>query len=282
MPAARRRATGESACTSAARRRHLPGQHSRCPEPGHDPDRATAAQHPGTGGRAVRRRAAGARGRRRRGSPRPVGGRAPADAAVLDLGCGPGRHSAHLARRGRRVVGIDTSPAAVLLTRTRGVHAVRADALGPLPDGPQHGPAGWHAVLLLDGNIGIGGDPLLLLRRARDLLRQDGRVLVELDRGGSPSGAQSTSTTGSGRAPPSPGAGWAAPTSPPPPASPASTCSRRGPTPGGSSRCSESRDDGDDRTGSEPDGLLELSDAEHHGRQASEVRNRATRTSGVL
>ncbi len=52
MPAVRRRATGESACTSAAKRRHLPGHHSRCPETGHDPDRATAAQHPGPGGRA--------------------------------------------------------------------------------------------------------------------------------------------------------------------------------------------------------------------------------------
>ncbi len=108
----------------------------------------------------------------------------PIDAAVLDLGCGPGRHSAHLTRRGRRVLGIDTSAAAVLLTRTRGAYAVRADALGPLPDGPPHGPAGWHAVLLLDGNIGIGGDPLLLLCRTRDLLGHDGRVLVELDPAG--------------------------------------------------------------------------------------------------
>lgn len=108
----------------------------------------------------------------------------PPQAAVLDLGCGPGRHAAHLAHRGVRVLGVDTSPVAVLLTRTRGAHAVRADALGSLPGGPPGGPVGWHAVLLLDGNIGIGGDPLLLLCRVRDLLRHDGRVLVELDPAG--------------------------------------------------------------------------------------------------
>ena len=38
----------------------------------------------------------------------------------------------------------------------------------------------WDTVLLADGNIGIGGDPLALLRRAAELLHPGGRVVVDL------------------------------------------------------------------------------------------------------
>ncbi len=113
----------------------------------------------------------------------------PADAGVLDLGCGPGRHSSYLAGHGLEPLGVDTSPTAGALARARGIRVLQADALGPLPSGPHRPhmrrahvpPRRWHAVLLLDGNIGIGGDPLMMLCRIRDLLAPDGRVLLELD-----------------------------------------------------------------------------------------------------
>ena len=38
----------------------------------------------------------------------------------------------------------------------------------------------WRSALLLDGNIGIGGDPVQLVRRASELLAPGGRILVEL------------------------------------------------------------------------------------------------------
>jgi len=41
-------------------------------------------------------------------------------------------------------------------------------------------------VILADGNIGIGGDPAALLRRAAELLAPKGRALVELEPPGSP------------------------------------------------------------------------------------------------
>ena len=104
----------------------------------------------------------------------------PPGADVLDVGCGPGRHAAALHQQGHRALGVDTSPVAVDLARRRGAAALQTDALGPLP-GADHG---WDAVLLLDGNIGIGGDPWLLLCRVRDLLRPTGRVLLELNRAG--------------------------------------------------------------------------------------------------
>lgn len=112
----------------------------------------------------------------------------PADAAVvarctgptLDLGCGPGRVTLALTGAGRTTLGVDVSARAVALTRARGAVAVRADLFGPLPAEGR-----WTHAVLLDGNIGIGGDPIALLRRCRALLRPAGTVLVELEPPGS-------------------------------------------------------------------------------------------------
>lgn len=100
--------------------------------------------------------------------------------SALDVGCGPGRLSAELAARGVAVLGIDTSPTAVRLTRERGADALRRSVFDVLPDEGR-----WRHILLADGNIGICGDPEVLLRRCLDLLHQDGTVLVEVDRPGS-------------------------------------------------------------------------------------------------
>ncbi|MBE9373854.1 class I SAM-dependent methyltransferase [Saccharopolyspora sp. HNM0983] len=94
--------------------------------------------------------------------------------ATLDVGCGPGRLTSGLAHRGVRVLGIDTSATAVRLTRQRGGSAVRADVFAPVPDEGR-----WQHVLLIDGNIGIGGDPQRLLTRVHDLLGPGGSALVE-------------------------------------------------------------------------------------------------------
>ena len=85
--------------------------------------------------------------------------------AVLDAGCGPGRLVAELAAQGREAVGVDTSRVAIALTRALGATAVRRSIFQPVP-----GEGGWDTVLLADGNIGIGGDPVALLTRCRDLL----------------------------------------------------------------------------------------------------------------
>lgn len=95
---------------------------------------------------------------------------------VLDIGCGPGRHTAALVQRGTRAVGIDVSPVALHLARRRGAPVLE----GSIFDHPL-GSARWGSVLLLDGNLGIGGHPLALLGRVRSLLRPGGRAVVELD-----------------------------------------------------------------------------------------------------
>ncbi|GAA2144351.1 class I SAM-dependent methyltransferase [Nocardioides koreensis] len=94
---------------------------------------------------------------------------------TLDIGCGPGRLSARLLELGHVVLGIDVVPEAVRQTRERGVSALVRDVFEELP-----GEGRWSTALLADGNIGIGGDPVALLRRIGQLLDPLGRVVVEL------------------------------------------------------------------------------------------------------
>ncbi|GIF99022.1 methyltransferase domain-containing protein [Catellatospora citrea] len=95
---------------------------------------------------------------------------------TLDIGCGPGRLTAALTRRGVPALGIDVSAAAVRLAQARGADAVVQDVFAPLPGGRS-----WRHALLADGNIGIGGDPARLLSRCRDLLAPGGTVIAEVE-----------------------------------------------------------------------------------------------------
>ncbi|PWK88121.1 methyltransferase family protein [Lentzea atacamensis] len=99
---------------------------------------------------------------------------------TLDVGCGPGRLVAALLARNVRALGIDVSPVAIRRTTERGGVAIRRDVFDLLP-----GEGRWHHLLLADGNIGIGGNPAALLRRARQLLRPSGTVVVEVEQPGS-------------------------------------------------------------------------------------------------
>jgi SAM-dependent methyltransferase len=94
---------------------------------------------------------------------------------TVDIGCGPGRMAQALARRGRPVLGIDIVPEAVRLSLDRGVAALLRDVFDPIP-----GEGRWVTALLADGNIGIGGDPVALLERVRQLITPQGRIVVEV------------------------------------------------------------------------------------------------------
>ncbi len=94
---------------------------------------------------------------------------------TLDVGSGPGRLTVALARRGVAALGIDVTPHAVRLTRLAGVLALCRDVFGRVP-----GSGRWATVLLAAGNIGIGGDPVALLGRVRELVRPGGEVIAEV------------------------------------------------------------------------------------------------------
>ncbi|MEO8518115.1 MAG: DUF2064 domain-containing protein [Dermatophilaceae bacterium] len=95
---------------------------------------------------------------------------------VLDIGCGPGRLVESLATRGTAALGIDISARAVTQTAARGGSVLRRAVQHRLP-----GEGRWGTVLLADGNIGIGGEPAVLLSRCHDLLKPGGVALVETD-----------------------------------------------------------------------------------------------------
>lgn len=95
---------------------------------------------------------------------------------VLDIGCGPGRLLDALARHGQWALGVDLSPVAVELAQRRGRRALLGSVFGHLP-----GAGEWATALLLDGNVGIGGDAAVLLDRVRTLLRPGGVAIVEVE-----------------------------------------------------------------------------------------------------
>lgn len=94
---------------------------------------------------------------------------------TLDIGCGPGRMAAALTEADILALGIDVVPAAVDQAVERGAPALQRDVFGSVP-----GEGTWATALLADGNVGIGGDPVLLLKRVAQLLAPTGRIVVEV------------------------------------------------------------------------------------------------------
>ncbi|MET3923656.1 class I SAM-dependent methyltransferase [Arthrobacter sp. UYEF20] len=96
---------------------------------------------------------------------------------VLDIGCGPGRMLSAARTLGLGALGLDTSAEAVALARDRGVRALHQSVFSGVPLS-----GSWQSVLLLDGNIGIGGNIAQLLGRCRQLVAPRGRCWSKLTR----------------------------------------------------------------------------------------------------
>ncbi|MGZ0711910.1 class I SAM-dependent methyltransferase (plasmid) [Coraliomargarita sp. W4R53] len=98
------------------------------------------------------------------------------DGPLLDVGCGPGRMVRAAEERGLAALGIDISADAAALAATNGTPVLRRSVFERLPlEGL------WATVLLMDGNIGIGGDPAALVARCAELLAPDGNLVIEVD-----------------------------------------------------------------------------------------------------
>lgn len=93
---------------------------------------------------------------------------------VIDIGCGPGRFAAALATHGHTALGIDINAAAVERTKANGGQATKVSVFDELPLEGR-----WATALLMDGNIGIGGDPISLLQRIASIVCEDGILIVE-------------------------------------------------------------------------------------------------------
>ena len=93
---------------------------------------------------------------------------------VLDVGCGPGRIVHALSAAGLPALGVDIATVAVALTQRRGAPALIRSVFERVP-----GEGRWPTVLVLDGNVGIGGDAAGLLARLAGLMAPGGSVIVE-------------------------------------------------------------------------------------------------------
>ncbi|MFC5930720.1 class I SAM-dependent methyltransferase [Cryobacterium melibiosiphilum] len=94
---------------------------------------------------------------------------------VLDIGCGPGRMVRAAMDRGLSAVGVDVSPTAVRIALAAGLTVLNRSVFDQIPlEGT------WGTLLLVDGNIGIGGDPEALLRRCAALLARHGELIIEV------------------------------------------------------------------------------------------------------
>jgi SAM-dependent methyltransferase len=94
---------------------------------------------------------------------------------VLDIGCGPGRMVRAALDLGLEVLGVDVSPTAIEIAEEAGLPVLERSVFDALP-----GEGEWQTALLVDGNIGIGGDVRAMLSRCRELLTATGEIVVEL------------------------------------------------------------------------------------------------------
>ena len=95
---------------------------------------------------------------------------------LLDVGCGPGRMVRAAEEQGMAALGIDISAEAVAQAAADGTPVLRRSVFDRVPR-----EGSWATVLLMDGNIGIGGDPRGLLVRCAQLAAPDGTLVVEVD-----------------------------------------------------------------------------------------------------
>jgi SAM-dependent methyltransferase len=107
----------------------------------------------------------------------------PADATVLDVGCGDGFHLDLLRRHGPpgwRLLGVDTDERAVTAARARGLDVRRTT----IEDADI--PEGSVDLVLCIQTVEHVADPVALLRAIRRVLRPGGRVYLITDNTGSP------------------------------------------------------------------------------------------------
>jgi SAM-dependent methyltransferase len=97
---------------------------------------------------------------------------------VLDIGCGAGRHSLYLQRKGFDVLGIDISPYAIKTSKLRGLRNAGIMSIAEI--GPTLGH--FDTLLMMGLNFGLFGTPSKarqFLRRFRGITSSGARIIAE-------------------------------------------------------------------------------------------------------
>lgn len=87
---------------------------------------------------------------------------------VLDVGCGAGRHSLYLQKQGFDVLGIDSSPLAVKVSKLRGVKHAKVMTIEDVVSKP----GSFDTILMLGNNFSL----FCSFKKARRLLKQLHRI----------------------------------------------------------------------------------------------------------
>ena len=97
---------------------------------------------------------------------------------VLDVGCGGGRWSLFLQKKGHDVLGIDISPLAVKVCRERGLRNVMVKSISEADSSLGK----FDTILMMGNNFGLFGNPRQarrLLNRFHDLTNRGARIIAE-------------------------------------------------------------------------------------------------------
>ncbi len=83
---------------------------------------------------------------------------------VLDVGCGAGRHSLYLQKKGLDVLGIDISPLAIKICKLRGLRKAEVMSI----DEVDFKPNSFDTIIMMGNNFGL----FQSFKRARELLKR--------------------------------------------------------------------------------------------------------------
>jgi SAM-dependent methyltransferase len=98
---------------------------------------------------------------------------------VLDVGCGAGRHSLYLQRRGFDVTAIDNSPGAIEVCKLRGL---KNAVVRPIANVDEFAPNSFDTILMLGNNFGLFGDSnnaKFLLEKLSRVTSPEARIIAE-------------------------------------------------------------------------------------------------------
>jgi SAM-dependent methyltransferase len=90
---------------------------------------------------------------------------------VLDIGCGAGRHSLYLQKKGLDVLGIDISPLAVKVCKLRGLKKVKVMSI----EEADFKPNSFDTIIMMGNNFGLLGS----LKKARKLLKKFHKITTK-------------------------------------------------------------------------------------------------------
>ncbi len=97
---------------------------------------------------------------------------------VLDVGCGAGRHSLYLQKLGFDILGIDVSPLAVKVCKSRGLKKTKVISIEEV----NFKPGSFDSVIMMGNNFSLFGSfekARRLLKKFRSITSEDALIIAE-------------------------------------------------------------------------------------------------------